>query len=256
MRNVFIMGCGRSGTSLAAGILGKAGYFMGNRLTSPNETNPKGQFEDGEVNTINEELLAGIVPGKPKGILGRILFRSRPGFGQRWLAEVSVRERVKPSALMGQRISELTSRQPYCFKDPRFSYTLPAWRPFVRNAVFVCVFRDPASTGKSITRQAGRVPHLKDLCVTFEKSLRVWMLMYRHILEIHRNEGEWLFLHFNQLVGGGGVDRIESATGALVDRSFPDPKLRQSFSDAEVPDQTMRVYSTLCELAQYDERSE
>jgi hypothetical protein len=45
-RNCLILGSGRSGTSLAAGILAQAGYFMGDELWPVNIGNPKGQFED------------------------------------------------------------------------------------------------------------------------------------------------------------------------------------------------------------------
>jgi hypothetical protein len=72
---------------MAAGVLGKAGYFMGERLFLADEGNPKGYFEDEEVNAINEELLAQVVPARPSGIIGDFFFRSRPIHLQRWLAD-------------------------------------------------------------------------------------------------------------------------------------------------------------------------
>ena len=57
-RNCLILGSGRSGTSMAAGILARAGYFMGAELWPADIGNPKGYFEDREVNKINDELIA------------------------------------------------------------------------------------------------------------------------------------------------------------------------------------------------------
>jgi hypothetical protein len=62
MRNCIILGSGRCGTSMAAGCLAKAGYFMGEQLLPPRSANPKGLFEDEEINDINEQILAAYCP--------------------------------------------------------------------------------------------------------------------------------------------------------------------------------------------------
>ena len=46
---------------MVAGSLAKAGYFMGSSLIPARSANPKGFFEDVEVNMINESLLAPLV---------------------------------------------------------------------------------------------------------------------------------------------------------------------------------------------------
>ena len=60
--NLFVLGCGRSGTSLVAGLFRNAGYFMGENLLRPRDGNPLGFFEDREVNSINEELIGPLLP--------------------------------------------------------------------------------------------------------------------------------------------------------------------------------------------------
>jgi Uncharacterized protein conserved in bacteria len=62
MRNCLILGSGRSGTSMVAGTLASAGYFIGDNLYPRLASNPKGFFEDPEINAINEDLLARILP--------------------------------------------------------------------------------------------------------------------------------------------------------------------------------------------------
>ena len=64
MRNAVNIGCGRSGTSMLAGILHQNGWSLGEDLyIEPSDSNPKGFFEDRDVNSINEELLARLEVG-------------------------------------------------------------------------------------------------------------------------------------------------------------------------------------------------
>ena len=237
---------------MVAGCLAKAGYFMGDRLYPPRESNPKGFFEDPEINGINEELLAQVTPRRPP-LLGRWSFKDRPTYGQRWLARVELGVEMPVPFRIQQRIQHVTKREPFCFKDPRFSYTLPAWRPFLRNTVFICVFRDPASTVASILKECATARYLRNFRITRDQAIQVWILMYEHILEKHMHLGEWLFLHYNQVFTREGLDRLESFTEASVDRSFPDPTLRRSFSNDPVPEEAVRIYKKLCKLAGYSE---
>jgi hypothetical protein len=252
MHNVIISGCGRSGTSMLAGTLAKSGFFMGDHLYPGEESNPKGFFEDPEINGINEALLAQVVPKRPQ-FLGKWVFRHRPLQGQRWLARVPLGKKIPSLATIIKRIQTVTQREPYCFKDPRFSYTLPVWRPFLEDAVFVCVFRDPASTALSILKECQDAQYLHSLSITHDQALEVWNLMYKHILDVHRHEGAWLFLHYNQVLSIEGLKRLETFVEAPVDYSFPDPSLRRSFSDDLVSEEHRKVYEQLCELAEYVE---
>jgi len=249
MRNVIILGSGRSGTSMVAGTLAKAGYFMGTRLVPPRDSNPKGFFEDHEINDINENILKQVVPHRPRYI-GRLFFRNRLGYMQKWLARVPLDTPIPCPPGVQPRIRRAVQHMPFCYKDPRFSYTLPVWRPYLKDTVFICVFRDPASTALSIVKECQQ-PYLRRLQMDFDTALEVWYWMYRHIVEVHRLEGEWLFIHFNQVLQPVGLDRLEAFTGARVDRSFPDPSLRRSISKQPVPATVRSVYEQLCALAEY-----
>jgi GT2 family glycosyltransferase len=242
MRNVIVLGSGRSGTSMTAGLLAQSGYFMGKRPNPSRVGNPKGQFEDGEINELNEAILAPV-----SGSMGR---------GRGWLARVPVNAAIPKSSKLEARVEAMTRQVPFCFKDPRFSYTLPIWEPYLTDTVFVCVFRDPASTALSMLRQASRVEHLQGFPLSFGEAVDVWTLMYRHILEKHRRRGDWLFVHFNQLLEQAGQKRLAAFAQARVDPTFPEPELRRSYCDRAVPLEPQSVYRQLCELAGYDLRTE
>jgi hypothetical protein len=239
-RNCLILGSGRSGTSMLAGTLRGSGYYMGERLIPPDESNPKGYFEDDEINAINEALLAPVAPP-----------RSRPAYGWRWLASVPVGAPVACPAETARRIEAQTSRSPFCFKDPRFCYTLPAWRPYLSDTVFVCVFREPARTAHSIMKECRTAEYLQGLPMDFSMAVEVWTLMYRHILEVHARVGDWLFFHYEQLFDAVPLARLDASLGVATDRRFPDPKLKRSPGEGDVGPAAGKVYQWLCELASY-----
>jgi hypothetical protein len=252
MRNSVILGSGRSGTSMVAGALAKAGFFMGDNLLKAKNSNPKGFFEDREIIRVNEALLAQILPTRPP-MLGRWFFRSWPITGHRWLAPLPLGTNVPCPENLARKMRDLAEREPFCFKDPRFAYTLPAWRPVLRDPIYICVFRDPATTVLSILKLLrDHIAKPQEHRITFEHALNTWSLTYRHILERHRREGAWLFVHYNQMFTKKGLARFEAFVDAPVDHSFPESSLRRSISDHAVSEETMQIYEQLCELAEYE----
>ena len=235
---------------MLAGAIAGAGYFCGDDLIKAREANPKGFYEDRDVNRINERLLDPAIlnrPGPPyrKGT-DPITFG-----GQRWLAQLPVGTTVDLPDELRPEIERLCSRRPFCFKDPRFAYTLDAWRRCVDDeAVNLCVFREPGRTAASILVEAAQ-PYLADLALERSAALAVWQLMYDHILATRPSRGEWVFVHYDQVLDGSGLDRVEAALGTAVDRSFADPALKRSAGTDDVPAGTVATYAALCRLADY-----
>ncbi len=258
MKNIIILGSGRSGTSMVAGCFAKSGYFMGDDLWDARKANPKGFFEDREINEINEDLLEPVVP-KRRHLWGKIFFQHQPIKWQRWLACLPPDVKISSPPSIVERIKKIVQREPYCLKDPRFSYTLPAWEPFLNKTVFICVFRDPGSTAASIYKECLEVPHLANpksgIKISMRQAFEVWIHTYLPILSIHRYKGDWLFLHYNQVLTSEGMDKLEEFTGSKVDRSFPTAKLSRSKPSGKNPKKSMEIYSDLCKLANYQDPS-
>jgi hypothetical protein len=225
---------------MLAGTLRGAGYYMGAHLLPADEANPRGYFEDDEINAINEALLAPVTPE-----------RSQPAYGWRWLASVPVETNLPCPAELTRRIAAQTARSSFCFKDPRFCYTLPVWRPLLLDTVFLCVFREPGRTANSIVKECRVADYLQGLPMDFPGAVGVWTLMYRHILERHRHTGEWLFFHYDQLFEEEPLRRLEAALGVRADRRFPDPSLKRSAVEGNVGPAALAVYEHLCELARF-----
>ncbi len=261
MKNCIILGAGRSGTSMVAGTLANAGYYMGDTMLPPTDANPKGYYESREVEALNDHLIRAMLHPTPAEM--RLRWQRRiprqPDFKAaqswakvRWLALIPPVRVPVPDADDIREIQRLTSHTPFCFKDPRFSYTLPAWQPHLHNTVFICVFREPAITARSILKEVERDDYLNGIPYTLHQAFTLWGFTYRHILEKHRHQGEWLFLHYNQVFTPQGLDSIEALTHARVNRQFPDERLARTRADnARVPWHIRRTYRQLCTLAGY-----
>ena len=238
------------------GPLPTLAILWGERLWEARDANPKGFFEDEEINGINEDILAPLIPDrlhlpaiKKLRIPEQVFFRNRPIKTQRWLASISLNQQIIASEAIQSRIKAVVQHHPYCFKDPRFSYTLPLWRPYLTDVVFICVFRDPASTALSILKECQTLPQLhhpiKGIRVSRRQALNIWTLMYEHILLKHYCANEdWLFLHYDQVITGEGLNKLAELTQASVDFSFPDQNIRRSYPEGRIPEKNLEPLST------------
>jgi len=254
MKNIIILGSGRSGTSMVAGCLAKSGYFMGNNLYPPRNSNPKGFFESADINGVNEDIISLNIPHRPRILpqwIRNKIFRSRPMKCQRWLAEVPLNVDITTSEEINNHISQLVHYSPYCYKDPRFSYTLPVWKPYLQNTLFICVFRNPGATVQSIIKECNDAEYLHTLTINPVKAERIWILMYQHILNNYKKGGEWLFLHFDEVLENSGLEKIEKFTGACVNSIFPEKKLKRSEDTNCFTVDSLICYKELCKLAEY-----
>lgn len=229
---------------------------MGSHLWPPDEGNPKGYFEDEEVNRINEDILAKVIPERPPNPRFKWLVRDTMGYWERWVASVPITVQVNATPQIERRIEKVVSRSPFCYKDPRFSYTLPVWRPSLQylDVVFVVVFRHPSASAESMLKEV----HAKHPLLTFDRrsALSVWNNMYSHIVKLHYPRGaadgeRWLFLRYEQLLTGDrALERLSLALDAKIDQSFPEEKLNRSRPGSfDVPRPIAELYETLCTLA-------
>jgi hypothetical protein len=240
VRDCVILGCGRSGTSLAAGVVARAGYNCGEDLLPADDGGPTGFFEARGVNAINEALISAYDGELPTRGYSRPL-----GDGERWLAVVPETAEPEATAELRDDMGGAIPPSPYCLKDPRFCYTLEAWRPLFDGALFVCVFRHPEATAKSIAKEV----RYGDLTVEIGRSLGIWKAAYRRVLDRLVRHGDWLFLHYEQLLDGAGVDRLACALGVRLDPDFADPGLQRSLASGPVAPDCAPTYAELCALA-------
>lgn len=259
-KNLLIFGSGRSGTSMVAGLLKDSGYFFGNNSNylDSRAGNPKGFFEDLEVNTINEDILAGNLINIPEKIRRRF-FSHFTFYRARWLAAIPLYYKLNANRAIEKRICNLMSREPYCFKDPRFSYTLPLWRPYLNPGTkFLVVYRDPHKTAQSILRECRETPVLWKLKLSMQKAYNIWYSMYAHILKNYRKDMEkenWFFLHYDQVFDENEISRLEEFLDVEVDGKFAKKSLSRTIDHKEYfSPRIERTYNKLNKLAHYENK--
>ncbi len=250
MRDVIVMGSGRSGTSLVAGTLAGAGYFMGDSLVEPRESNPRGFYESRAINATNEAILAHAVPHRDEEDMAR---PDIPLPRQLWLARLPVDAPMRDDQTIRERIAAHVARRPFCYKDPRFCYTLDVWRPHLpADAALVCVFRAPAVTARSILREIDTARYLSNVRLSFDQALDVWRCMYARVLQRLRHEGDWRFIHYRQMFDADAVAGLAAHCDARIDPAFADRALERTVADDRIDERVMRMYRELCALAGYD----
>lgn len=227
-RSAVIVGSGRSGTSLVAGLLVDAGLHPGERLIPPSAANPTGFHEDLDVNALNDELLAPHLGAE----------HAASGTRLAWLAALAPTAVPVATAAQEQRMAAHLRHRPYCLKDPRLASTLDAWRPALGPEVcFVAVFRHPAAVVRSVLRHAERDPaHFAGFDVTAEHVLRMWSAVNRRILDRHARRGSWLFVDADAVAATGAVAALAGHVGVEVPTDRIRPALLTPPAAAVPPD--------------------
>lgn len=141
-KGVFILGPERSGTSLTASVVGRLGAFV-NGGQRKDQFNPRGYWEDEAVVSINERLHWRI----------GVSWTWTPAPQVPWVRVRSVR-RLIPEAVAV--LNALEAQPRWACKDPKFSVTLPFWKPLLpaQMGYLICL-RNPLSVARSLANRNG-----------------------------------------------------------------------------------------------------
>ena len=259
MKNCLIIGSGRCGTSMLGGIMHDAGYFMGENLYSGNPSNPKGFFECGEINDLNEDILNHYNHYWLPHILYKIFRVPKPKSRRRqqWLLSIPPQIAVDYSnSQIDKRIQSALEKQPFCYKDPRFSYTLPVWKQHLNNQTrFICVFRSPNITVNSILKECASRRYLRNLYINTEYAIKAYVNIYSHILTKNAEILDKIFfVHYEQILDGSALSKMSEFLNVELSNKFADSKLRRTQALETISDGAIHIYSRLCDLAGYEEK--
>jgi hypothetical protein len=141
-RGIVVLGMHRSGTSLATGLLGMAGFGLPSvNRHRPSEFNPRGNQEAMDLTRFNEHLL---------NILGGE-WCAPPELHANWWTEPRIARRT-PRA--DKRFQASFPDAGWVWKDPRTCLTLPFWvEGLGLEPVGVLVVRNPLETAASLERR-------------------------------------------------------------------------------------------------------
>ena len=256
MKNCLILGSGRSGTSMLGGILHDAGYYMGKNLYGAHPSNPKGFFECGEINDLNEDILNHYNIYHLPHILYKLfrVTKLKHGKRQQWLLSLPVETIVHYSnEPIKRRIQLALSKQPFCYKDPRFSYTLPVWKRHLSpHTRFICVFRAPKITVNSILKECAQRRYLRNLFIDKEYATQVYVNIYSHILFNNKDiMANIFFVHYEQILDGSALDQLSDFLSVKLENRFADTKLKRTQPLDRISNKAEQIYDRLCRLAGY-----
>lgn len=150
---IIIAGFHRSGTSMTANLLLNAGLHLGDRLLGANYSNPRGHFEDVDVVSFHNRLLAHVdldwmvaEAFEPK------LFDE----DVQWMKDYALRN---------------ANHGVWGFKDPRVTLFLPQWLSVLPNATVLYVHRPAVECVHSIKRRAHALLRRE---VDVESNIQFW----------------------------------------------------------------------------------
>jgi hypothetical protein len=164
-KNVIVVGTPRSGTSLAASIFARQGYFVANdansQLRSPDHYNPGGYWEAEPLIEANVSLF------------------KRVGYEHHntWVRdEMSADQAAAISALEDVEehrslVAKYEKNHPWVWKDPRLCFTLGYWWRLVdqENTAVLLVSREPEEIFRSFARIGWREDTAGDRQATFNR---------------------------------------------------------------------------------------
>lgn len=260
MRNVIILGTGRSGTSMVAATFRSSGAFMGDQLLPATPSNPNGYYEDRGINRLNDDLIRQVV-GRP--LLGwKIRQRVFPTIHTMssafFLAAPRKLREIQPTPDEVGRIRSFTERQPFCYKDPRFSVTLPTWLKYLSDDTgFIVVFRDPMRTVDSVLRDA-KEQYEPPLPITSRWGYLYWLRTYSRLLAFSKMSCKWLFINYDAMIDGTARAGLTEFVGAPLDFSQIDRRTSRSsardWPKSGIALKCRSVYELLCKRADAVER--
>ncbi len=224
MTSCLIFGTGRSGTTALAGALRASGAFAGEQFISPTSLMPDGYVEDVRVNQWNNQIISQLCDYQG-------VFRAPVPLG------LDFGKAVAPDP---KGMAELLSNRPYALKDPRFSFTLPVWKPFLApGTLCIVLFRDPAGFEASARRLK------KDWdCITdnIDVLRNEWVNTYTHILA--HEDDSFIYVRYDDVLNGSALPLLEERLGYKIDRSFIRPALSHH-EWSMCPESLMSLYAKL-----------
>ena len=257
--NALILGMPRSGTSMVAGLFSNSGYFLGDDLLSPTISNPKGYFEDRDINAINNDIVDHLLKWKHFDKFRKLLCpmahrdkRLFPSAAPKHIKNILVGSDIE------ETIKQKLSHHPFLFKDPRFCLTLPYWKPFLpKDVKFIIVFRDPFKTAQSYILNGYNIYGLK---VPAYWPFYSYHINYSRIISWFKNSGNAYFVHYEQIFIKNNLENLSRFMGVNnIDKNHPTKKLSRSNGNINISNKrkiiAVETYNKLCHLANFSHRN-
>lgn len=251
---MIITGFHRSGTSLVARILHRAGLFLGDQLLGAHPSNPHGHFEDLEILNLHEEILADN---------GLDMFVEAP-----FIPTVEETHRQRMRSLAEKRDASHTL---WGFKEPRTSLFIMVWKHLLPKARLLIVYRHYAEATYSLARRhsteifSGRGTAFdRQLWKKPDLALKSWLAYNAALLRFaHTYPGDTLAVSLDTLRAGFPLVAalnhhwglgLEDGPEEALEMAAPGRRKRQPVSDRRLISAVEETWQALENLGARTER--
>jgi hypothetical protein len=209
-RQLVISGMHRSGTSLVASALRKAGVDLGQQMIGARRGNVHGHFEDWDFHRIHENMLAAC---------GQTAFSADRDLS------TAVDERFLQAA--DALIAARAGREPWGFKNPRTCLFLSFWERVLPEANWLFVYRHPADVALSLWRRDADPEIRQDRWL----AIRSWQMHNRRLLDFVARHRQRCFLAHGDACAGG-LPALVREVGGRFDLALSDKGVDELFVPA------------------------
>lgn len=223
----------RSGTSMVAKLLANSGLHLGSpeELLPASPENAEGYYENAELVRIDDEVLAAL------GGAWDVPPQVSPGWEEDPKLD-PLRERARAV------VARLAEREPWGWKDPRSSLTIPFWRTVVGDLRVVHCVRHPVEVAASLTERGASSPRFgHDLWLEHNRRLvadtRPDERIVTHYASYFRDAPREL-ARVRDFLGLPGSSDVAAPTESLRHNEAP------GVANETLPDDILRCYASLC----------
>lgn len=173
---VCILGMHRSGTSVLSRLLNILGVDLGpeESLLQPHADNPKGFWEHGLIQNLNDEILRSAGGS----------WHEPPEFSDHWELSADLRNfRMRARRIIRDQFAKSAL---WGWKDPRTCLTLPFWQHLLPPLSYVVCLRHPMDVADSLQHRNG---------FSIEKGIYLWLLYNKAILLNTRRDSRLVVLY-------------------------------------------------------------
>ena len=212
-------------------MLNRSVYNFGASLYNANaECSHIGLLEDKVVNKINSRILRQAHPVTHLSCalkynfqsLFRRQFRcSRP----EWLWSLPRARSAKMRARDITLLQQIVRCQPFSLNDPRFCYTLDAWKPHLPSCKYVLIYNAPARSGQEMISRLREIYRDAAPRMTIEQAIGVWCSMYRSAIHLLAQDEERTFiLRYKDLLSASMRDKLSRFLSADLSTAHLDER--------------------------------
>lgn len=203
---VLLLGAHRSGTSLAARLLGTLGLPLGDDLIPGHADNPEGFWEHRRVLEHSREVEGQLDVNPLRG--GRLL----PPDGKWWRGKPVDRHVRELGTFLSSEVERFGA---FGFKDPRTLVLMPMWRAATERArvkpAHLVLLRHPGAVAASYAKRQNLEPQFSEY---------IWLLHWSYAIH-HMPQQPAGILHFERWFSERD-EQVERARGMLADLGIED----------------------------------